>query len=130
MKTPTVEPEAYGSPAFSSVLLAGLFPPKAIDRRRWPRRASAPIRVFVAHAESGRLWQGCVLDSSLGGLGLKLMGPLPPGRAVLTVSRCSVPALEASVRVCVVHGRQEHNCCVIGCEFVENPLPSVRVLFS
>lgn len=118
------------NPALSEVLLEELFGARVMDRRWWPRRGCAAIRVFVSQPETGRLWQGCLLDSSSGGLGVKLMGPLPPMGTIVQISRCSVPALEASVLGRVVHGRQDHNCCVIGCEFVNKPSPSVLVLFS
>lgn len=126
-----LKPATTSNPCLSKVLLEELFPPQLIDRRRWPRRECAPVRVFVSDTEpGGRLWQGCVLDASQGGLGLKLVGPIPATGSVLRVSRCSVPALEASVQVRVAHARQEQNCCVIGCEFLERPAPSVLVLFS
>ncbi len=131
MTPATAGPEATAGSGHSTPLLDELFAPRMIDRRRWPRRSCAPIRVFVAELEApARLWQGCVLDSSPGGLGLKLIGPMPAAGTLMRVSRCSVPALEASVRIRVVHARQDKNCCVIGCEFAEKPSPSVLVLFS
>lgn len=135
---PTLTDSAATNSPLGPLLLEQLFADKSADRRRWPRRQCAPVRVFVSDGQcpspspssSSRLWQGCVLDSSAGGLGLKLLGSKPPMGSVLRVSRCSVPALEASVRVRVVHVRQDFNCCVIGCEFLEKPPPSVLILFG
>ncbi len=103
------------------------------SRRRSRRRKTYDLRILASDTETGVVWQGWVVDSSSGGMRLKLIGAVPPVGAVIKVHRFHTPQLDASLLARIVHSRcfnHEINGWMVGCEFAEPPPPETLVHFT
>src|SRR5688572_17750610 len=103
------------------------------SRRRSKRRKTYDLRILATDTETGRIWTGWVVDSSKGGLRMKLVGPVPPVGAVLKVHRFHTSKLDASLVVRVLHGKcfdHQTSCWLVGGEFLEPPPSGILVHFT
>ncbi len=103
------------------------------SRRRSRRRKAYDLRILAADTDTGALWPGWVVDTSQGGLRLKLIGSVPPVGAVLKVHRFHTHKLDASLIVRIVHSKclsHENSLWLAGCEFAEPPAQGVLVHFT
>src|SRR5688572_23060905 len=64
----------------SDFLLDQYFQGGQPDNRQSPRRLGNPTPIQIVNRDmGGRLFEGCVMDRSVGGLGLSVFRPIDPG---------------------------------------------------
>lgn len=100
------------------------------EKRASVRRKGNPVKILISDAEGqAKPHEGCVIDRSIGGLGMMVEEPVEVG-TILSVRAVNAPASVPWVQIEVRNCRKGAEAWEIGCQFVRTPPWSVLLLFG